>query len=237
MGVIHPGADDNASGTAGVIELARYLSKQPKLKRGILFMTYAGEELGLLGSAWVRGPSGAAFDRTAVAMINLDYDSARIREGKVYVNGLGTGDTLMKLVQGVPVPSPLKLDLSEKLGYAGSDHLSFSLRQVPVVFFFSGLHGDYHKPSDTWRTRSIARMRLSFWSMSPSVATSLANEPGRPQFVRLSEPETSGGSGGSASSAGGYGPNFPAAFPISMSLPRAFASPMCGMALRPRKPG
>jgi hypothetical protein len=206
MGVIHPGADDNASGTSGVIELARLLSKQPKQKRGILFMTYSGEELGLLGSAWYVGHPVLPL-KDAVAMINLDM-IGRIREGKVYVNGLGTGNTLLKLVQDLPPPSPLKLDLSEKLGYAGSDHLSFTLHQVPVLFFFSGLHGDYHKPSDTWDKIDSADA-AKLLDYVAAVATTLESEPGRPQFVRLSEPETSGGGGGgSASSAGGYGPNF-----------------------------
>jgi len=205
MGVIHPGADDNASGTAGVIELARSLSKLPKQKRGILFMTFAGEELGLLGSSWYVGHPILPL-KDAVAMINLDM-IGRIREGKVYVNGLGTGDTLLKTVQEVPLPAGLKLDLSEKLGYAGSDHLSFTLRQVPVIFFFSGLHGDYHKPSDTWDKidSADAAKLLDFVA---NVATTLDNAPGRPQFVRLTEPETSGSGSASASSAGGYGPNF-----------------------------
>ena len=68
---IHPGADDNASGTAGVIELARWYSKQPKQKRGILFLTFAGEELGLLGSAWYVAHPELPLEK-AVAMINMD---------------------------------------------------------------------------------------------------------------------------------------------------------------------
>jgi hypothetical protein len=204
MGVIHPGADDNASGTAGVIELARYLSKQPKQKRGFLFITFSGEELGLLGSAWYVGHPILPL-KDAVAMINLDM-IGRIREGKVYINGVGTGDTLLKTVQDLKPPEGLKLDLSEKLGYAGSDHLSFTLRQVPVVFFFSGLHGDYHKPSDTWDKIDSADA-AKLLDYVATVASTLASAEGRPQFVRLSEPETSGSGGGSASS-GGYGPNF-----------------------------
>ena len=204
MGVIHPGADDNASGTAGVIELARYLSKQPKQKRGFLFMTFAGEELGLLGSAWYVGHPILPL-KDAVAMINLDM-IGRIREGKVYVNGVGTGDTLLKTIQDLTPPAGLKLDLSEKLGYAGSDHLSFTLRQVPIIFFFSGLHGDYHKPSDTW-DKIDSPDAAKLLDYVATVATTLATAPGRPQFIRQSEPETSGGGGGSASS-GGYGPNF-----------------------------
>ncbi len=98
IGQIHPGADDNASGTAGVIELARWFSKQPKQKRGILFLTFAGEELGLLGSSWyVNHPVLPLAD--AVAMINMDM-IGRIRDGKVYVNGSGTGTDAHEVDQG-----------------------------------------------------------------------------------------------------------------------------------------
>jgi hypothetical protein len=202
IGTIHPGADDNASGTAGVIELARWFSTRPKPKRGILFVTFAGEELGLLGSSWfVNHPLLPL--QNAVAMINMDM-IGRIREGKVYVNGSGTGSSLPKLIEEIPAPAGLHLDLSEKLGYGGSDHMSFTIKSVPVLFFFSGLHGDYHKPSDTPdKINSADAAKLLDYV--GAVATRLADEDSRPQFVRLSEPQDSGGGGGGGS---GYGPNF-----------------------------
>ena len=109
IGTIHPGADDNASGTAGVIELARWFSKQPQQQRGILFMTFAGEELGLLGSNYYTGHPLLPLEN-AVTMINMDM-IGRIRGGKVYVNGTGTGSTLDKLVESVKPPESFKLDL------------------------------------------------------------------------------------------------------------------------------
>ena len=92
IGQIHPGADDNASGTAGVLELARLLApQQGQLRRGILFMSFAGEELGLLGSAeWVKEPT-RPLDK-AVAMLNMDM-IGRIKDDKVYIGGVGTGST------------------------------------------------------------------------------------------------------------------------------------------------
>ncbi len=147
IGHIHPGADDNASGTAGVVELARWFSKQPKPKRGILFLNFAGEELGLLGSEWyVNHPVLPLAD--AVAMINMDM-IGRIRDGKVYLGGTGTGSTFNALLDEVKAPASLHVELSDKTGYGSSDHTSFTTKQVPVLFFFSGLHADYHKPSDT----------------------------------------------------------------------------------------
>ena len=134
IGQIHPGADDNASGTAGVIELARWFSKQPKPKRGILFLTFAGEELGLLGSSWyVNHPLLPL--QNAVAMINMDM-IGRIRDGKVYVSGTGTGSTLAKLVNEVKPPAGFT-SIFPKTGYGGSDHMSFTTKSVPVLFFFS----------------------------------------------------------------------------------------------------
>jgi hypothetical protein len=205
IGKIHPGADDNASGTAGVIELARWFSQQPQMQRGILFLTFAGEEEGLLGSQYyVNHPILPLSD--AVAMVNMDM-IGRIRDGKVYVNGSGTGTTLPKLVEDLKPPEGMRFDLSEKLGYGGSDHMEFTLKQVPVLFFFSGLHGDYHKPSDT-ADKINGPDAVKLLGYVSEVVEKLAEDPGRPQFVRLSEQQPSGGSASAASSGSGYGPNF-----------------------------
>jgi membrane-associated protease RseP (regulator of RpoE activity) len=128
----------------------------------------------------------------------------RIRGGKVYVNGAGTGSTLGKLVDSVKVPDPLKIDLSDATGYGGSDHMSFTVKQVPVLFFFSGLHGDYHKPSDTW-DKIDAPEAAKLLGYVAQIATRLANDPERPTFQRVAEPKAPSGG---ASSGGGYGPNF-----------------------------
>jgi hypothetical protein len=203
IGKIHPGADDNASGTAGVIELARWFAQQPQQKRGILFLTFAGEEEGLLGSQYyVNHPILPLED--AAAMINMDM-IGRIRDGKVYVNGTGSGTTLTKLVEDLKAPEGLHFDLSEKLGYGGSDYMEFTLKQVPVLFFFSGLHGDYHKPSDT-ADKINGSDAVKLLGYVGEVVTKLATDPGRPQFVRLSEQEPSGS--GAAGGGSGYGPNF-----------------------------
>jgi len=203
IGSIHPGADDNASGTAGVIELARWFSAQPKQKRGILFLTFAGEEEGLLGSQYyVNHPILPLQD--AVAMINMDM-IGRIRDGKVYVNGTGTGSTLARVIDGLKPPEGLHLDFSDKLGYGGSDHMSFTLKQVPVLFFFSGLHGDYHKPSDT-ADKIDGADAVKLLGYVGQVAMKLEDDSGRPQFIRVSETETSGG--GASAGGSGYGPNF-----------------------------
>src|SRR5205823_14925453 len=165
-GTVHPGADDNASGTAGVIELARHFSALPKPKRGIVFMTFAGEELGLLGSGYYANHPELPLNK-AVAMINMDM-IGRVRDGKLFVGGAGTGTTLRKELDSITTHSPLHVDYSDTSGYGSSDHTSFTAKQVPVLFFFSGLHGDYHKPSDTWDKINAdqAAALLATWARS-----------------------------------------------------------------------
>ncbi len=208
IGQIHHGADDNASGTAGVIELARYFSKQsppdkPTLKRGILFMTFSGEELGLLGSSYFANHPLLPLDK-AVAMLNMDM-IGRVSSGKIYVNGTGTGSTLPEIVNSTPVPAGLKIDLSDSVGYGGSDHMSFQAKQVPVIFFFSGLHADYHKPSDT-SEKINSRDAALVVDYVADLATKLANSQDRPIFQRVAE-KSDPHSGGTPTTSG-YGPNF-----------------------------
>ena len=147
-GTIHPGADDNASGTAGVMELARYFAKQPSQKRGILFLNFAGEEQGLLGSAYYADHPLLPL-AGAVAMINLDM-IGRMRDNKLYIGGSASGSNLRPMLEKLIAASGLKVDYSGGTSEGSSDHTSFTSHQVPALFFFSGLHGDYHKPSDTW---------------------------------------------------------------------------------------
>ena len=211
LGTVHPGADDNASGTAGVIELARYFASQyantaTKPKRGILFLTFAGEELGLLGSSWyVNHPELP--EENAVAMLNLDM-IGRIREGRVFVSGAETGTNLQKLLDNVKPPAPLKVDESGKDSGTNmndaSDHASFASKQIPVLFFFSGLHGDYHKPSDT-ADKIDADDAVKLLEYVAALTRNLADETERPKFVKVVR-HPSGQV--SSSTQSGYGPDF-----------------------------
>ena len=200
IGQIHPGADDNASGTAGVLELARVLAPQRgQLKRSILFMDFAGEELGLLGSAaWVKDPTHPL--TKAVAMLNMDM-IGRIKDDKVYIGGVGTGSTFKAVLEQAQKETPFKIEYSAG-GYSSSDHTSFVTKKIPVLFFFSGLHSDYHKPSDTWdKINAPSAARLL--DLVGNVAVQLANAQDAPAFQVVAEDKPAGGSGG-----GGYGPYF-----------------------------
>ena len=199
IGQIHPGADDNASGTAGVLELARaFAPMKDKLQRGILFASFAGEELGLLGSAhWVQQPTLPL--EKAVAMLNMDM-IGRIKDDKVYVGGVGTGSTLKAAIEQAQAKSNFKIEYSPG-GYSASDHTSFVTKRIPVLFFFSGLHSDYHKPSDTWdKINPQGAARLV--DVVGDTGLQLASAPDRPSFVAVVEDKPLAGAGG------GYGPYF-----------------------------
>jgi hypothetical protein len=201
-GEIHHGADDNASGTAGLLELARMLSTQPhKPRRTIVFIAFSGEEEGLLGSDYYVNHPTVPLQNT-VAMINMDM-IGRLQQSKLNIGGLGTASEWRSWIEnenstekirtsafakpqgsdsdstayhvnlngqttgrqyplviganGQPVvtkdmpteaASPFVLALNED-GYGPSDHSSFYAKQIPVLFFWTGTHDDYHKPSDT----------------------------------------------------------------------------------------
>ncbi|HBB95632.1 MAG TPA: hypothetical protein DC054_09595 [Blastocatellia bacterium] len=202
-GEIHHGADDNASGVAGLIELVRVLSTQkPKPRRTIVFIAFSGEEEGLLGSDYYVNHSIIPLAKT-VAMINMDM-IGRLQDSKLIVGGVGTASDWRSMIQnentvekmqaaaaknlsasgspnyqvtlngqaspagfpiviganGQPVVTaeisklplslgaPFTLTLNED-GFGPSDHSSFYSKQVPVLFFWTGTHDDYHKPSDT----------------------------------------------------------------------------------------
>ena len=144
-GEIHHGADDNASGTAGVLELARIFSAQrSKLKRTLVFIAFSGEEEGLLGSNYYVNHPLVSLDKT-VAMINMDM-IGRMKDGKLSIGGVGTAKEWRQVIG---TGETFTLTLNED-GYGPSDHSSFYMKQVPVLFFWTGTHNDYHKPSDTF---------------------------------------------------------------------------------------
>jgi hypothetical protein len=145
-GKIHPGADDNASGTAVMLDLARRMSELPaKPARSIVFVAFSGEELGLYGSrAFVEQ---SPLVRSTKMMINLDM-VGRLRENRLTVFGARSGPGLSQIIQGGA--SRLGLAIQESDGVGRSDHTSFYNRKIPVLHFFTGTHADYHRPSDTW---------------------------------------------------------------------------------------
>lgn len=149
-GEIHHGADDNASGTAGMLELARLLTSQrPRPKRTIVFIGFGGEEEGLLGSNYYVNHPFTPLTNT-VAMINMDM-IGRMKDRKLVIGGVGTAKEWRDIIAKGTADSNRSFSLTlNDDGYGPSDHSSFYGKQVPVLFFWTGTHTDYHKPSDTF---------------------------------------------------------------------------------------
>ena len=202
IGQFHPGADDNASGTAGLLELARLLAPlKGQLPRGILFASFAGEELGLLGSAaWVHEPTLPL--NKAVAMLNMDM-IGRVNKDKIYIGGVGTAAAFRPILDETTAHTGLKPEYSEG-GYSSSDHTSFVIKQIPVLFFFSGLHSDYHKPSDTWE-KIDAKETARVVNLVADTGVRIDEAPEKPTFIAVVETHPTGTG---SSRASGYGPYF-----------------------------
>jgi peptidase M28-like protein/PDZ domain-containing protein/PA domain-containing protein len=199
IGQIHHGADDNASGTAGMLELARLAAKNKQSwKRSILFMAFAGEELGLLGSSYfVNHPTIPLAN--AAAMINMDM-IGRVTNDRLFVGGVGTSPNFKSWVEDFNKSVGLKLDYSDS-GFGASDHTSFNAKKIPVLFIFSGLHADYHKPSDTY-DKINAEGAVKVLTLVYMMMDKIASEVSRLQYTEVQEPRPAGGGGG------GYGPYF-----------------------------
>jgi hypothetical protein len=200
IGQIHHGADDNASGTSAVLELADgFGHERPRPTHTLVFVAFAGEETGLLGSSYYTSHPACSLDKT-LAMVNMDM-IGRVSKNKLYVGGTGTSPGFKKLVEDADRDVGLELGYSAS-GYGASDHMSFTIRSVPVLFFFSGLHSDYHKPSDTWE-KINAEDGAKVVRLVAQVVDGLDQLKERPTFVRVAEPTPSAMGGG-----GGYGPYF-----------------------------
>ncbi len=197
---IHYGADDNASGTSGLMELARQFSQNRRyLARSLIFVAFAGEELGILGSNYYTAHPPVPLNQT-VAMINLDM-IGRATNGQLYVGGARTSPTFEKLVK--QANQRIGLDLSFSItAYGASDHTSFAVKEIPVLFFFSGLHSDYHKPSDTWE-KIDSKNSVRVLDLVYHVAGEISRQKKRPIFVRIADAHTS-----KTLTGGGYGPYF-----------------------------
>lgn len=181
--MVYHGADDNASGTAVVLELARSLAAT-RPARTLVFILFAGEEIGLLGSGHhVRQPSAVPVERMA-AMLNFDM-VGRLAGRRLLVGGVDTGAGFRPLVEAAGRDAGLDLDLRGG-GSGPSDHARFYAADVPVLVFHSGRHADYHQPSDTTEKLDTAGMAKIAW-MGARVAGRLA-EGARPVFARVSEP-------------------------------------------------
>ncbi len=199
---IHHGADDNASGTAAIIELARAFAKDKSNKRTLIFIAFSGEEDGLFGSKYYVNNPVFPLEKT-VAMINLDM-VGRLKDNKLTIGGIGTASGWKSLVEeknldgrnaAPPKPEgylgpPIRIeDVRKKFslalneeGFGPSDHSSFYGKQIPVLFFFTGTHLDYHKPSDTADKINYAGLQ-QIVAYVAAIAKAIDENPTRPTYT------------------------------------------------------
>jgi len=195
---VYHGADDNASGTAVVLGLARMLATVPA-PRTLVFALFSGEEIGLVGSAHhVRHPSTVPVERMA-AMLNLDM-VGRLEGRRLRVGGVDTGSGLRELVAAAGREAGLDLDV-RGAGGGPSDHARFHAAGVPVLFLHSGSHADYHRPSDTADKIDSAGM-AKIARLTALLVERMAAGP-RPVFARGPSPAPRTASADDRSGAGG----------------------------------
>jgi hypothetical protein len=180
-GEIHNGADDNASGTAAIIEMAKQaVSQRARFPRTLIFVAFAGEERGLLGSIHYTTTPAVPMDST-VAMVNLDMVGRA--NGSVDVSGLELSPSMEADLQAAGAASGNQLRVRREGPGAGrSDDSSFIARRVPAINFFTGFHTDYHRPGDDWEkidARGVSRVA----ALGLEFAARLAARKDRPEFV------------------------------------------------------
>jgi hypothetical protein len=183
---IRNGADDNASGTAAVLELARLFAAHPA-RRSILVVHFTAEELGLLGSQWFVEHSPVAIDNM-VAMVNFDM-VGRLRNDRVIVYGVGTARELPALLDSANAEPKLRINAVGD-GFGPSDHSSFYAKGIPVLHFFTDLHGDYHRATDDIE-KIDARGEARVVTLAERVVRAIADRPSRLSPVRMAAPTMS----------------------------------------------
>ncbi|MBI3875301.1 MAG: M20/M25/M40 family metallo-hydrolase [Verrucomicrobia bacterium] len=193
-GKIHPGADDNASGTAAVLELAASLADERKknpasFQRGIIFALWSGEELGLLGSAhFVEHPSVPLSN--VVAYVNFDM-VGRLRDNKLTLQGVGSSTAWRKLIEKRNVAAGFNLTLQDD-PYLPTDVTSFYPKNVPVLSFFTGSHEEYHRPADKPDTLNYDGLER-ITKFARGLVLDLAKNAERPDYAKVARSDTGGG--------------------------------------------
>jgi hypothetical protein len=189
---IHNGADDNASGVGALLAAAEALAADPPA-RSVVFITFSGEEFGLLGSAhYLRSAESPA---NIVAMVNLDM-VGRLGDQPLIVNGTGTAEEWGAILDSLESATGIPMARSPD-GYGPSDHTSFYAQDIPVLHFFTNVHGEYHRPSDEWELVDAEGL-VRVTELVEGVVRSVANRPS--PIVHIAGAGTPPGQ-----QAGGYG--------------------------------
>ena len=212
---IHNGADDNASGTAALLEAAETFARRGPQDRSMLFVAFTAEEMGLVGSNYFVNHSPVPMDKVA-AMLNLDM-VGRIEDDILYVGGGGTAASFEGILADVDSGSPLQFKSIGKGGLGPSDHMSFAVKKVPVIFLFSGLHADYHRPSDDADRVNYDGLQKAV-DVAVALSDAMAQMP-REQFVAVTDDPHAGMGPGTGRTGQGSG-----AFLGSIPDPEAYGA-------------
>ncbi|VAX37148.1 Putative aminopeptidase [hydrothermal vent metagenome] len=179
---VHNGADDNASGTVSLLELARRIgAMKKKPARRIVFIAFSGEERGLLGSAYYAKNPIFPLKKT-IAMLNMDM-VGRLRNNKLTVFGIGTSPHWKALIETEAKEHHLKTALKPE-GFGPSDQSSFYAKKIPVLHFFTGAHKDYHRPGDDWEKINIEGMGRVV-GMIEDVLLDTVEKKERPKYIAI----------------------------------------------------
>lgn len=189
---IRNGADDNASGTAGVLELARRFARTPT-KRSLLFLHFGAEEMGLLGSAHLVAHTPVPLGRVQ-AMVNFDM-IGRLRGDSLIIAGIGTAAEWKPMIDSVNQGTRLTLALLPD-GSGRSDHSSFFEKEIPVLHFFTNVHEDYHRATDDVERINVAGAARVL-TLAEGVVRTLGDRPARLAFTKQAAPPVAMGGGGS----------------------------------------
>jgi len=181
-GAVRLGADDNASGSAAVVELARIFARNPS-RRSIIFVNFSGEEEGLLGSEYFADHMPVATD-SVVAMLNFDM-VGRMKNDRVIVYGVATAGEFPSILERANT-AQLKI-AAQGDGFGPSDQSSFYAKNIPVLHFFTDIHEDYHRATDT-PDKINAAGEAKLVALAERVARSIADADARPTYVRVAAP-------------------------------------------------
>jgi Tol biopolymer transport system component len=191
---IHPGADDNASGTAWMMELAAALPKErsehpEKFRRGVIFAAWSGEEIGIIGSAAFCEHPPVPLNKI-VAYVNADM-VGRLRDNKLTLQGVGSSHAWRKFIEKRNVAAGFSLTLQDD-PYLPTDVTSFYTKNVPVLNFFTGAHEDYHRPTDTAEKINYEGLeRIA--KFSEQIVLDLAQTPERPDLAKVERSSSEAG--------------------------------------------
>lgn len=206
-GAIHNGADDNASGVGALLAVAERLARGPRPARSVVFVAFTGEEFGLLGSGFFAENAPVPLERVS-AMLNLDM-VGRLGDGPLIVYGTETAEEWGELLGPAAAAAGVSFQGNGD-GFGASDHTSFYARDVPVLHFFTNVHGEYHRPSDDVELIDAPGL-LAVTDVVTRVARGVADRPARLTLRRgagtpPSQQASMGGSGAYLGTVPDYAP-------------------------------